>query len=159
MSRLALAAHVVLDPPPADWRELLAHRLGTRPRRIGGWAELALLGARLCLDAAQEERLPQGALLRVVGTHGPMAATRLAAEQARHGLPLPFSFMQSQPSQMLAAVSQHLQWRGDARYVLGRDLHATLQLAQLECTSPAAGLLIGTVEEDRCTTWWRYRAM
>jgi hypothetical protein len=154
MTSLVLKAHVVLDPPPGGWRDALARRLGARPRRIGGWAELALHGARLCLDAAQEEHLPAGALLRVMGVHGPMGATRQVAEQARQGLPLPFSFMQSQPSQMLAALGQQLGWQGDARYVLSRDAQASLQLAQLECG--AAGLLIGTVDEDRRTEWWRY---
>ncbi|MBL0730706.1 hypothetical protein [Piscinibacter sp. HJYY11] len=149
-----LRSHVVLDPLPADWRDQLARRLGTRPRRIGTWAELALHGARLCLDASQEEALPPGALLRVVGVHGPMGATRVVAEQARQGLPLPFTFMQSQPSQTLAALGQHLGWQGDARYVLSRNTPATLQLAQLECGP--AGLLVGTVEEDRRTEWWRY---
>lgn len=157
MTRWTLVAHVVLDPPPADWRDQLARRLGTRPRRIGGWAELALHGARLCLDAAQEAHLPPGALLRVVGVHGPMGATRVVADQAQQGLPLPFSFMQSQPSQMLAALSQHLGWQGDARYVLSRDPQASLQLVQLESSEGgAAGLLIGTVDEDRRTEWWRY---
>jgi hypothetical protein len=154
MNKLSLIAHVVLDPLPADWREQLVQRLGTRPRRIGGWAELALHGARRCLDAAGEDALPRGTLLRVVGTGGPMVATRAVAEQAAAGLPMPFSFMQSQPSQMLAALSQHLGWQGDARFVLNRDPHATLQLAQLE--SGAAGVLIGTVDEDRRTEWWRY---
>lgn len=151
---MILKSHVVLDPLPADWRDQLALRLGTRPRRIGAWAELALLGARLCLDAAQEEHLPTGALLRIVGVHGPMGATRVVAEQATQGLPLPFTFMQSQPSQTLAALGQHLGWQGDARYVLSRNKASSLQLAQLECGP--AGLLIGTVEEDRRTEWWRY---
>ncbi len=154
MSALVLAAHVVLDPLPADWREQLARRLGARPRRIGDWAELALHGARLCLDAAGEERLPAGVLLRVVGTGGPMAATRVAAAQAQQGLPLPFSFMQSQPSQMLAALSQHLGWQGDARYVLSRDAQASHALALLEAADK--GVLIGTVNEDHRTEWWRY---
>ncbi|MET0334901.1 MAG: hypothetical protein ABW190_11565 [Rhizobacter sp.] len=154
MSSFVLTAHVKVDPLPADWREQLAQRLGTRPRRIGHWAELALYGARSCLDAAGEAQLPAGASLRVVGTGGPMVATRAVAEQAGAGLPMPFSFMQSQPSQMLAAVSQHLGWQGDARFVLSRDAAASLQLAQLE--SGPAGLLIGTVDEDRCTQWWRY---
>lgn len=149
-----LKSHVVLDPLPADWRDQLARRVGTRPRRIGGWAELALFGARLCLDAAHEEQLPSGAALRLVGVHGPMGATRTVAEQATQGLPLPFTFMQSQPSQTLAALSQHLGWQGDARYVLSRDAHATLQLAQLE--AGPAGFLIGTVAEDHRTEWWRY---
>ena len=33
-------------PPPPDWRERLAVRLGKRPRRLGAWAELAVYGAR-----------------------------------------------------------------------------------------------------------------
>ena len=66
---------------------------------------------------------------------------------------MPFAFMQSQPSQMLAALSQHLAWQGDARFTLSRDKHAVLQLAQQECG--AAGLLIGWVEEDQRTEWWR----
>lgn len=146
-------AHVVVDPLPADWRDQLAQRLGQRPRRIGPWAELAVYGARLCLDAAQEPVLPAGAQLRVASLSGPMNATRAVAEQAVAGLPLPFSFMQSQPSQMLAALSQHLAWQGDARFTLCRDAQATLQLAQAECGP--AGLLIGWVEEDQRTQWWR----
>lgn len=154
MSPLALVAQVELDPLPADWREQLVQRLGTRPRRIGGWAELALLGARLCLDAAGEATLAPGATLRVGSLSGPMSATRSVAGQAREGLPLPFSFMQSQPSQMLAALGQHLGWQGDARFIQTRDVSATLRLAQLECGP--AGLLIGWVEEDLRTAWWRY---
>ena len=146
-------AHVAVDPLPADWREQLATRLGQRPRRIGPWAELALYGARLCLDAAQEATLPAGAQLRVASLNGPIGATRAVAEQAGVGLPLPFSFMQSQPSQMLAALSQHLAWQGDARFTLSRDPQAVLQLAQAECGP--GGLLIGWVEDGRRSEWWR----
>ena len=145
-------AHVALDPLPLDWRDQLATRLGRRPRRIGICAELALYGARLCLDAAQEPVLPSGALLRMASFNGLLAITQAIAEQARTGLPMPFAFMQSQPSQVLAALSQHLAWQGDARFVLCRDAHALRQLAQLECG--AAGVLIGWVEDQR-TEWWR----
>jgi hypothetical protein len=146
-------AHVVVDPLPVNWREQLAQRLGHRPRRIGAWAELALYGARMCLDAAEERALPAGAQLRVASLSGPMSATRAAAQQAETALPLPFTFMQSQASQMLAALSQHLGWQGDARFTLSREPNAVLQLAQCECS--AEGLLIGWVEEDRRTEWWR----
>lgn len=146
-------AHVVVDPLPGDWRDQLAQRLGQRPRRIGPWAELALFGARLCLDAAQEPVLPAGAQLRVASLSGPLSATRTIAEQARSGLPMPFAFMQSQPSQMLAALGQHLAWQGDARFSLCRDPRTLLQLAQHECG--AAGLLIGWVEEGLRTEWQR----
>ncbi len=155
MTHWQTVAHVAIDPLPADWRDHLAKRLGTRPRRIGPWAELALYGARLCLDAAQEETLPAGAQLRIASLSGPRSATHAIVEQARTSVPLPFTFMQSQPSQMLAAVSQHLGWQGDARFTLCRDRQAVLQLAQLE--SHAQGVLIGWVEEDLRTEWRRLR--
>ena len=155
MSDWRTLAHVVVDPLPADWRDRLAQRLGQRPRRIGAWAELALYGARLCLDAAGETTLPAGALLRVASLRGPLAVTRAIAEQARNGLPMPFAFMQSQPSHMLAALSQHLAWQGDACFTLCRDKDAVMRLARLECG--AAGMLIGWVEEDQRAEWWRLR--
>jgi len=155
MSGWQTLAHVVVDPLPADWRDQLAQRLDQRPRRIGAWVELALYGARLCLDAAGETTLPPGALLRVASLSGPLAVTRALAEQARHRLPLPFAFMQTQPSQMLAALSQHLTWQGDARFMLCRDKAAVMRLAKLECGP--AGVLIGWVEEDQCAEWWRLR--
>ena len=149
-----VSAHVVVDPLPAGWRDRLAERLGQRPRRIGPWAELALYGARCCLDAAEETALPTGTALRVGSRLAPMAAARAIAEQSRNGLPMPFAFMQSQPSQMLAALSQHLAWQGDARFALCQDAHAALQLAQQDTDAPR-GLLVGWIEEDRRTEWWR----
>lgn len=53
-------AHFAADPLPVDWRDQLAHRLGRRPRRVGLWTELAMFGARQCLDAAGEAALPAG---------------------------------------------------------------------------------------------------
>ena len=153
MSRWRTLAHVVVDPLPTDWRDRLATRLGQRPRRIGPWAELALYGARLCLDAIHEPVLAAGTLLRIASLSGPLGASRSIVEQARTGTPRPFTFMQSQPSQMLATLSQHLTWQGDARFIVCRDRQAVLQLAQLECGP--AGLLIGWVEEDLRTEWWR----
>lgn len=153
MSDWQTRAHVVVDPLPADWRHQLAQRLGQRPRRIGAWAELAIYGARLCLDTAGEATLPAGALLRVASLRGPLAVTRAIAERARSSLPLPFSFMQSQPSHMLAALSRHLAWQGDARFTLCRDKAAVLRLAALECAP--AGVLIGWVEEEQRVEWWR----
>ena len=149
-----ISAHVVVDPLPADWRERLAERLGQRPRRIGPFAELALYGARLCLDAAEETTLPIGTALRIGSRLAPMAAARAIAEQSRTGLPMPFNFMQSQPSQMLAALSQQLAWQGDARFALCQDAHSALQLAQQDADA-SNGLLIGWIEEGQRTEWWR----
>jgi hypothetical protein len=83
-----------------------------------------------------------------------MAAARAIAEQSRTGLPMPFNFMQSQPSQMLAALSQQLAWQGDARFALCQDAHAALKLAQQDADA-SNGLLIGWIEEGQRTEWWR----
>lgn len=162
MTTWRTTAHFVAAPPPPDWCDWLALRLQQRPRRIGLWAELALYGARQCLDSANEETMPADALLRVGSRHGPLAATRFGIEQCRDGLPMPFVFLQSQPNQMLAALSQHLAWQGDARFIITRNEQSLLALAQLE--SGHAGGLIGWVEEDVAgetarTEWWRFVAM
>jgi hypothetical protein len=143
-------------PPPPDWHARLCARLGQRPRRLGGWAELAVYGARMCLDQAQEETLASGALLCVASLRGPVAATQAAiAQMGSGGMPMPFSFLQSQHGQMLAGLCLHLHWQGDARFVLSRDEPALLNLAQRE--SGPAGLLLGWVDEGASlrSEWWR----
>ena len=144
------------EPPPADWHARLCTRLGQRPRRLGTWAELAIYGARACLDLAGEETLAPGALLIVASLRGPMTATRTAIAQAHQGgLPMPFTFLQSQPGQMLAGLCRHLPWRGDARFVLSRDEQVLLDLVRRE-TGPA-GVLLGWVDEGAAprSEWWR----
>lgn len=148
------------EPVPPDWRERLAVRLGQRPRRIGAWAELALYGALECLDRAGEDHLPEAALLRVSSGNGGLASWLQAMDQqAEGGLPMPFTFLQAQSSQLLAVLGQHLRWRGDARFVLGPDPAAVLRLALAE--SGPAGLLFGRVEEapggqPPRSDWWRW---
>ncbi len=144
------------EPPPPDWHARLCTRLGQRPRRLGAWAELAIYGARRCLDEAREETLPSDALLLVASLRGPVTATRAAIEQVGHGgMPMPFTFLQSQPGQMLAGLCRHLHWHGDARFVLSRDAQALLNLAQRE--AGPAGLLLGWVDEGTSlrSEWWR----
>ncbi len=142
---------------PADWRDQLAARLGVRPRRIGLWAELALYGARQCLDLNGIDRLPGHAAVRVSSAFGPVEALALVGETCESGLlPMPFDFLQSQPSQMLAALSLHLQWRGDAAFVAMNAWDATLAQGQSEARvlqrraeqaqRPWAGLLLGRVD-------------
>jgi len=158
-ARWTCTAHIQLTPPPADWRDTLAKRLGHRPRRLGPWAELALHGARQCLDAAGEDTLPADAILRVASWRGADSATFAALDQSRDGQPMPFTFLQSQPSQMLAALSQHLAWQGDARFLIADDPQHLLDLASHDTGPP--GLLIGWVEEGAVegttarSEWWR----
>lgn len=134
------------SPPPADWRAQLATRLGQRPRRIGEWAELALFGARQCLDNAEEADLPGDALLSLSSLHGPDIALRAALEQMHDGVPMPITFLSSQPSQALPALAQHLGWQGNGRCLTTRDPVLALQLACLEAS--ADGMLLGWVDED-----------
>lgn len=134
------------SPPPADWRTRLATRLGHRPRRIGEWVELALFGARQCLDNAGEAELPAGALLSLSSLHGPDIALRTALEQARNSVPMPISFLSSQPSQALPALAKYLGWQGNGRCLTTRDPRLALHLACLEAGSD--GMLLGWVDED-----------
>lgn len=145
-----------LAPPPTDWRAQLVSRLGQRPRRIGPWAELALFGALNCLDDAGETTLPDGALISVASPHGPEQALRAALADAHDDLPLPIGFMQSQPSQLLPILAQHLRWHGDGRCLTTRDPLVALHLATCEMGSPTgnsgddtdhAGLLLGWIDE------------
>ena len=144
------------EPPPTDWHARLCTRLGERPRRLGAWAELAIYGARECLDQAGEESLAPGALLIVASLRGPVTATRSAIAQVNEGgMPMPFSFLQSQPGQMLAGLCRHLPWRGDARFVLSRNEQVLLTLVQRE--AGPAGVLLGWVDEGAAprSEWWR----
>ena len=133
--------------PPDDWREQLAIRLGYRPRRIGILAELALFGALDCLYAAKETSLPVDVVLQVCSLRGSTSAISQVLEQNREGLAMPFSFLQSQTSQVLPALAAALNWQGDASVVLARN---PMDLAMLAChRAGGAGMLLGWVEEDK----------
>lgn len=135
------------------WREQLITRLGQRPRRLGLFTELALYGALEALAEAGERALPEDALLRVSSLRGPVSAIAQVVEQLESDLPLPFSFLQSQPSQMLAALAAALQWQGDASFLPARDLPAQLTLAARQ--AGRRGLLLGWVEETGpATSHW-----
>ena len=135
------------SPPQADWRADLASRLGTRPRRIGVWAELALYGALRCMDDAGESVLPNNALLSIDSAMGP-ATVLLDTLKATPGeLPMPISFLQSQPGLLLPVLAQHLHWSGNGRIISVRGPLLSLRLACLETSSPSDGVLVGWVEE------------
>jgi hypothetical protein len=139
-------------PLADDWRERLVARLGQRPRRLGLHAELAVFGALEALAAAGETALPPDTLLRVCSLRGPAAAIGQALDQASSDLPLPFSFLQSQPSQMLAAIAAALQWQGDASFVPMRDPLALITLAARQ--AGRRGMLLGWVEESPGHSQW-----
>ena len=133
------------NEPPDNWRDQLAVRLGYRPRRIGVLAELALFGALDCLDAAGETTLPADTILQVCSLRGSFSAILQVLEQNREGLPMPFSFLQSQTSQLLPALAAALKWQGNAGIVLART---PAELAIFAChQAGSGGMLLGWVEE------------
>ncbi|HEY0664857.1 MAG TPA: hypothetical protein VGD24_02210 [Gallionella sp.] len=139
-------------PLPEDWRNRLAARLGQRPRRIGILAELALYGALDCLSDAQEGALPGDAIVRVCSLRGAATAIGEVLAQNRQELPMPFSFLQSQTSQLLPALAAALKWQGDAAIVVTRDATGLAQLAAQQ--AGANGMLLGWVEELPCQSVW-----
>jgi hypothetical protein len=147
MTVYRIRARCVAQPPAADWREQLARRLGSRPRRLGRWGELGLYGALECLAADAESTLAEHAALVVSSQHGPALAMHSAMAQAREDLPLPLTFLQTQPSQLLATLSAQLRWCGDARFITHPDPFAVLTLALLMADGHAGGMLLGWVDE------------
>jgi hypothetical protein len=139
--------------PPENWRDQLVARLGYRPRRIGVLAELALYGALDCLEKANEKELPMDTLLRVCSSRGPVSAISQMLEQINEGLPLPFSFLQSQTSQLLPALASALNWQGDACVVMARNPMDLAMLASRQ--AGRRGMLLGWVEEaNPCVSHW-----
>ena len=157
MSCLRITGRCMADPPPAEWRAQLAARLGGKLRRLGLWAELGLYGALKCLAAAGEAKLPAHAGLILSSQHGPVTALHHAFEQACEDLPMPHTFLQTQPSQLLAGLALHLNWCGDARFMTHPDPRALLQLAVAQ--NHRDGFLIGWVEEVGAgrSVWLRLR--
>lgn len=145
MSVFRIVGRCIADPPPSDWREQLSARLGGKPRRIGIWAELGLYGALECMESAGEEQLPPSACLILSSQHGPSTAMHSLLEQTREDLPMPLTFLQTQPSQMLVSLAARLNWCGDARFIAHADPSGLLALAATQ--KSRGGMLIGWVEE------------
>ena len=148
-----ITGRTLTDTPPENWREQLADRLGQRPRRIGLLAELALYGAINCLASANETTLSKTDVLRVCSLRGPMSAIVQVLKQNQDDLPMPFSFLQSQTSQLLPALASALNWQGDAAVILARNAMHLATLASHQ--AGRHGMLLGWVEEGQtCQSFW-----
>ncbi|MDO8925817.1 MAG: hypothetical protein Q7U94_02760 [Sideroxyarcus sp.] len=145
MTTFAIQGRCLAVPPPLDWREQLAGMLGAKPRRIGNWAELGLYGALNCLAEAGEKELPPDALLLLGSQRGTYVPTGQALEQMHDDLPMPLTFLQTQPSQLLALLAVQMRWRGHAAFIAGGSPQALLKLAAAQCGS--AGVLLGWLDE------------
>ncbi len=153
MRTFAIQGRCLASPPPADWRDQLVQMLGTKPRRIGTWAELGLYGALRCMADAGETTLPQDAQLWLGSRRGTYAATETVLQQLREDLPMPLAFLQTQPSQLLAMLAAKLEWSGHACFVAGGEPEALLHLAAAQAGS--GGILLGWVDEmDGVATNW-----
>jgi hypothetical protein len=155
MKRFSISGRYVAAPPPADWRAQLAQMLGAKPRRLGTWAELGLYGALRCMADAGETSLPTGALLLLTSQRGSHAATSSALEQLRDGFLMPLSFLQTQPSQLLATLAAQLNWQGHGCFFACAQEQDLLRLAAAQAGD--AGALLGWVDEmtGGSTNWLR----
>lgn len=157
MSKFAVSGRCLAAPPPADWREQLAHLLGAKPRRIGTWAELGLYGALRCMADAGEKALPPDAILLLTSRRGTYVATGAALEQMRDDVLMPLTFLQTQPSQLLALLAAQLDWTGPACFLAAAQPQDMLRLATVQ--AGAGGALLGCVDETDggFTNWLRLR--
>ena len=157
MSGFSVSGRCLAAPPPADWREQLAQLLGSKPRRIGAWAELGLYGALHCMADAGEKKLPLDAILLLTSRRGTCVATRAALEQMRDDSLMPLTFLQTQPSQLLALLAAQLDWTGQACFLAAAQPQDLLCLAAAQ--AGAGGVLLGCVDETDggFTNWLRLR--
>lgn len=157
MKNFSVVGRYLATPPPADWREQLAQLLGAKPRRIGTWAELGLYGVLRCIADAGEKTLPSGAILLLTSRRGTYAATSSAIVQMHDDLPLPLTFLQTQPSQLLALLAAQMDWTGHACFFAATQPQDLLRLAIAQMGD--SGALLGCVDEmrDGSTNWLRLR--
>lgn len=157
MRNFSVSGRCLAAPPPADWREQLSQWLGARPRRIGTWAELGLYGALRCMADAGEERLPSDALLLLTSWRGTYVATGTALEQMRDDSLMPLTFLQTQPSQLLALLAAQMDWTGHGCFLAAAQPQDLLRLAAAQ--AGAGGALLGCVDEMNggLTNWLRLR--
>jgi hypothetical protein len=101
------------QPINPEWRAELTQLLGVKPRRLSQWCELGLYGALSCIHQANQKGLPSDIPIRVYSEYGTIKASRVALEQVKDYLPMPFTFMQTQPGQLFNALGVALGWHGD----------------------------------------------
>lgn len=113
----------------SDWEAQLAGWLKSPPRRLSRWTKLGLFGALQCLRQSGAAALPNAVPIRVHSEYGTLAATKVAVAQASDHLPMPFSFMQTQPGQLFNALGTALDWHGDGALVSCSDrVHSEIAL-------------------------------
>lgn len=101
---MRLVAPTVLRIAPDELARRARERFGGELRRAGSFAQLSLLGAQACLDAA-----PKASSLGVLwaSAHGAVGAARAAIAEAASGEPvMPFTFVATQPHLAATLLAQ-----------------------------------------------------
>lgn len=100
----ALAAPTLLRVAPDQLARQARERFGGELRRAGGFAQLCMLGASACLDAA-----PRAASIGVLwaSAYGARSAAQAALAEAASGEPvMPFTFVATQPHLAATLLTQ-----------------------------------------------------
>lgn len=135
-------------PLPSDWPTQLVSLLGSKPRRLSRWCELGLFGALSCIREASakqgSDQLSDQLKIRVYTEYSTILASRQAIGQSQEHLPMPFTFMQTQPGQLLNALGAAIGWHGDGLTMAGRNRQET-EIELLQTLHGSA--LLGWVDE------------
>jgi hypothetical protein len=131
-------------PIPNDWNAQLVTLLGSKPRRLSHWCELGLYGALSCIKQSGQTSLSSDVAIRVYSEYATVNATRMAMEQAAEHLPMPFTFMQTQPCQIFNALGTAVGWHGDG-YVTSSVNRQQCEIALLQNIQQSA--LLAWVDE------------
>ncbi len=135
-------------PIQSNWPMQLATLFGSKPRRLSRWCELALYGALSCIKEGGvnhgSDQFSNDVVIRVYTENGTINASLQAIAQSQEHLPMPFTFMQTQPGQLFNAFGTAMGWHGDGITVAGRCRKET----EIELIQNLEGCaLIGWVDE------------
>jgi len=146
---------ISLRIPPGELAQRVRDRFGGELRRAGTFAQIGMLGAVACLDAA-----PRAASLGVLwsSTYGAREAALAALAETASGEPvMPFTFIATQPHLLATLLAQHGApvTRAAFLHVEEGALPLLLDLAKA-WLGPCDAVLLGRVEEgDPHLSEWR----
>jgi len=132
---------------PTELRGRVHARFGDRLRRAGSFAQLTLLGAAACLEAAPGS----GALgLLWTSSRGAFLATRSALAELRSGELMPYTFIATQPHLAAPLFAQHVHplARSAFLYLEAGGEHWLDALARAWLREDCTRVLLGRVEES-----------
>lgn len=132
-------------PITDDWRTELISMMGGKPRRLSTWCELGLFGALSCIRTTTQASLPSVVPIRVYTESGTITTTWRAIEQNQEHMPMPFTFMQTQPSQLFNALGEVLSWNGDGATFSAKNLQEYENFALREIQQSS---VLAWVEEE-----------